>query len=101
MAEVGVSKPELLGETGYPWGECNGPDACGSEQVQAEYLEALHDYSGRTGLEYWFFEGFDEPWKGAEGAVGGKWGIWKENRTPHLVISDIANRISSEEMWAP
>ncbi len=98
MKELGVSKPERLGETGFPWGECNGP-TCGTEASQAQYLHDLNQYSLQSGLEYWFFEGFDEAWKGAEGGVGAKWGMWKDSRQPHPVIANIATEILPPEMW--
>jgi len=98
MKELGETKPERLGETGFPWGECNGP-TCGSEASQAQYLHDLNQYSLQSGLEYWFFEGFDEAWKGAEGGVGDKWGMWDNARQPHLVISNIATEILPQEMW--
>ena len=98
MKDLGVTKPERLGETGFPWGECNGP-VCGSEANQAQYLHDLNQYSLQSGLEYWFFEGFDESWKGAEGGVGAKWGMWKNDRTPHPVIANIATEIAPQEMW--
>ncbi|HEY4102957.1 MAG TPA: hypothetical protein VGM44_03665 [Polyangiaceae bacterium] len=98
MKELGVSKPERLGETGFPWGECNGA-VCGSEANQAKYLHDLNQYSLQSGLEYWFFEGFDEAWKGAEGGVGAKWGMWMDSRQPHPVISNIATEILPQEMW--
>src|SRR5690606_742809 len=54
MQQLGINKPELLGETGYPWDVCNGA-ACGTLDNQARYLQDLHEYSLRSGLEYWFF----------------------------------------------
>jgi len=56
-------------------------------------------YSLKVNLEYWFFEGFDEKWKGAEGAVGGKWGMFNADRTPHPVITNINTLIPSAEGW--
>jgi exo-beta-1,3-glucanase (GH17 family) len=98
MKALGVSKPERLGETGFPWGQCNGP-TCGSEANQAQYLHDLNQYSLHSGLEYWFFEGFDEAWKGVEGGVGSKWGMWNDARQPHPVIVNLATEILPQEMW--
>jgi len=71
----------------------------GTEQSQAQYLHDLNQYSLQSGLEYWFFEGFDEAWKGAEGGVGAKWGRWKDTRQPHPIIANIATEILPPEMW--
>jgi exo-beta-1,3-glucanase (GH17 family) len=100
MAKLGVKKPERCGETGWPWDIDNGA-AVGSEANQGQYLHDLNAYSVASGLDYWFFEGFDESWKVAEGAVGGKWGLWTSIRTdpPHLVITNLATEIPATDEW--
>jgi exo-beta-1,3-glucanase (GH17 family) len=95
---VAANKPEKLAETGFPWGSTTG-DAVGSEANQSQYLHDLNQYSLKVNLEYWFFEGFDESWKAAEGAVGAQWGIFTTMRTPHQVITDIATEIPTAEGW--
>ena len=100
MKLLGVSKPELLAETGFPWGEKQGM-AQGSEDNQAKYLHDLNQYSLKVNLNYWFFEAFDEAWKGKEGPVGGKWGMFTAVRTapPHKIISSINTLVPSAEGW--
>ncbi len=104
MKSFGITKPERLAETGYPWAEKH-EDAQGSEDNQAAYLHDLNQYSLKSGLEYWFFEGFDEAWKGAgatgEGSVGGKWGMFSTLRTapPHKIIANIQTIIPMAERW--
>jgi exo-beta-1,3-glucanase (GH17 family) len=100
MARLGISKPERCGETGWPWDIDNGA-AIGSEANQAQYLHDLNAYSVASGLDYWFFEGFDEAWKVDEGAVGGKWGMWTSDRTapPHPVIVNLATEIPASDEW--
>jgi exo-beta-1,3-glucanase (GH17 family) len=99
LAKAGVNKPMILAETGYPWGATQGL-AVGSEANQAQYLKDLHAYCMSVGLIYFFFEGFDEPWKaGMEGGVGDKWGLWKADRTPHLVIQNISQLIPDCLKW--
>jgi hypothetical protein len=73
----------------------------GSEANESQYLHDLNQYSLKVNLEYWFFEGFDEAWKGAEGAVGGKWGLWTSVRTapPHAVITNINTLIPTADGW--
>jgi exo-beta-1,3-glucanase (GH17 family) len=89
MKVYGINKGERLGETGYPWAEQNGA-AQGTEAAQAQYLKDLDAYAASVGLEYWFFEAFDEQWKTTvEGPVGASWGIWKADRTPHAVIAQL------------
>jgi hypothetical protein len=58
--------------------------------------------SVRLNFTYFFFEAFDENWKTAEGAVGGKWGMWNAARTtPHQVISTIDTLIPAQDKWPP
>ncbi len=80
MKRYGVGKREVLGETGWPWAAQDG-EAVGSEVNQAQYLRDINRYSASVGLEYWFFEAFDESWKNEEGPVGGAWGLWPANRS--------------------
>ena len=100
MKALGITKPERCGETGWPWGIDNGA-AVGSEANQGQYLHDLNAYAASVGLDYWFFEGFDESWKVAEGAVGGEWGMWTSDRTapPHLVIMNLASEIPASAEW--
>ena len=100
MKGYGITKPEKLAETGFPWGETTGA-AVGSEANQAQYLHDLNQYSKKVNLEYWFFEGFDEAWKAAEGAVGGKWGMWTSVRTapPHKIITDVKTLVPDGDGW--
>lgn len=98
MKGYGITKPERLGETGYPWGQDNGP-AKGTEANQAKYLHDLNQYSLKSGLEYWVFEGFDEAWKGAEGGVGAQWGMWTTVRKPHAIITEINTLVPAAEGW--
>jgi exo-beta-1,3-glucanase (GH17 family) len=98
MKALGINKPELCAETGYPWGASTGA-AVGTEANQAQYLKDLNAMSVRTGLTYYFFEGFDEAWKGAEGPVGSKWGMYTTTRQPHQVITNIATLIPAQDQW--
>ncbi|HEY1532620.1 MAG TPA: hypothetical protein VGF76_01335 [Polyangiaceae bacterium] len=96
---VAANKPEKLAETGFPWGSTTGA-AVGSEANESQYMHDLNQYSLKVNLEYWVFEGFDEAWKAAEGAVGGQWGLFTSTRTPHQVITNIATEIPTAEGWA-
>jgi exo-beta-1,3-glucanase (GH17 family) len=107
MKSYGVTKRERCGETGWPWAVTDGA-AVGSPANQGQYLHDLNAYSASVGLEFWFFEGFDEAWKTAEGPVGGKWGMWDAVRPAtgyndtagqHLIITNLATEIPSTTEW--
>jgi exo-beta-1,3-glucanase (GH17 family) len=107
MKAYGITKAERCGETGWPWDVVNGA-AIGSEANEGQYLHDLNAYSASVGLEYWFFEGFDESWKIAEGPVGGKWGLWTATRPAtgsndqsgqHQVITNLSMELQPTQEW--
>lgn len=60
-----------------------------SEANQKLYYDALKAWSKANNVTVFFFEAFDEPWKGNENvpdAAEKNWGIYFENRLPKLVI---------------
>ena len=64
-------------ETGWPsGGDVNGDAVPGPENA-ARYLADFMSWSEARGVDYFYFEAFDEPWKAQrEGSVGANWGIW-------------------------
>ncbi|MDU8885654.1 glycosyl hydrolase family 17 protein [Yeosuana sp. MJ-SS3] len=70
MESLGVNKPIHIGETG--WASVStghyGPDgskAC-DEYKEALYYKHMRDWTNDVGMSCFYFEGFDEPWKGGE-----------------------------------
>jgi len=66
-----------------------GPRA--SEEKQKRYYQELYDWTGEMNITTFFFEAFDESWKGDPGnAMGAEkhWGVFNEDRTPKLVMQD-------------
>jgi exo-beta-1,3-glucanase (GH17 family) len=70
MESLGVNKPIHIGETG--WASLStgqyGPEgskAC-DEYKEALYYKHMRDWTNAAGLSCFYFEGFDEPWKGGE-----------------------------------
>ncbi|WP_166959418.1 glycosyl hydrolase family 17 protein [Yeosuana marina] len=70
MESLGVSKPIHIGETG--WASLSsgfyGPDgskAC-DEYKEALYYNHMRDWTNQEGISCFYFEGFDEPWKGGD-----------------------------------
>ncbi len=63
-----------------------------SEGQQARYFDDLREWAKKTNTTVFFFEAFDEPWKGdPDNALGAEkhWGLWTVDRTPKLVINRI------------
>ena len=69
MKSLDVDKPIHIGETGWAssadgfFGK-EGSKAA-DEYKQAVYYKYMRDWSNKTGISCFFFEGFDEPWKAA------------------------------------
>lgn len=60
-----------------------------SERDQARYFAELHRWSERSATPVFFFEAFDEPWKGnPEEPAGAEkhWGVFKADRSPKAVM---------------
>jgi exo-beta-1,3-glucanase (GH17 family) len=60
-----------------------------SEENQARYYRDLLDWATQTNTTVFFFEAFDEPWKGDPANTDGAekhWGIFYVDRTPKLVM---------------
>lgn len=60
-----------------------------SEANQERYYRELHDWASETNTTVFFFEAFDEPWKGNPAAPLGAekhWGIFNVDRTPKQVM---------------
>ncbi|GAB5472310.1 MAG: hypothetical protein Mars2KO_04090 [Maribacter sp.] len=70
MESLGVSKPIHIGETGWAsfsagqYGD-NGSRAC-DEYKEALYYKHMRDWTNEVGMSCFYFEGFDEPWKGGD-----------------------------------
>jgi len=70
MKSLNVDKPIHIGETG--WASLSsgqyGPDgskAC-DEFKEALYYQHMREWTKEAGLSCFYFEGFDEPWKGGD-----------------------------------
>ncbi|MFZ5519215.1 MAG: glycosyl hydrolase [Candidatus Zhuqueibacterota bacterium] len=73
-------KKIIIGEAGwatYTVGELHAPKA-GDEQKQKVYFNQLMTWAKANNVIVFFFEAFDEPWKG-EGTEG-HWGLFSEGR---------------------
>ncbi len=70
MQSLGIDKPIHIGETGWAsfssghYGT-NGSKAC-DEYKEALYYQHMRDWTNEAGMSCFYFEGFDEPWKGGD-----------------------------------
>lgn len=62
-----------------------------NEANQARYFRELYAWAGEANVTTFFFEAFDESWKGDPNNPAGAekhWGMWFEDRTPKAVVKD-------------
>ena len=60
-----------------------------SRAHQARYIAELSAWANQTGTPVFFFEAFDEPWKGDPGNPSGAekhWGLWDVDRVPKAAV---------------
>jgi exo-beta-1,3-glucanase (GH17 family) len=86
-------KPVVITEAGWTTAS-NGrgiEPANASEEIQAQYYEALLKWTTDAEILTFVFEAFDEPWKGSPDPLEPEkhWGLFKLDRTPKLVMQDL------------
>lgn len=81
-------KPIVIVEAGWATTASEFPDQA-SEPNQARHYAELKEWAQASNVTVFFFEAFDEPWKGdASDANGAEkhWGLFRVDRTPKLVM---------------
>lgn len=69
----------VIGETGWPSaGPAHGA-AVPSAANQARYLREFINWAQTKGVQYFYFDAFDEGWKVHEGGVGTYWGLYQQD----------------------
>ncbi len=89
VADYYKHKPCILTEIGWPTTAggrgIEAEDA--SEEYQVKYISEMDQWSEENQVLTFFFEAFDEPWKGSKvwNEPEKHWGIYFENRTPKKI----------------
>lgn len=86
VARLYTDKPVVITEAGWATGS-NGrgiPPENVNEAFQKKYYEELMAWADKHNLLTFFFEAFDEPWKGSPHPLEPEkhWGLFYENREP-------------------
>lgn len=98
MEGLGENKPIHIGETGWAsfsdghYGE-EGSRAC-DEYKEAIYYKHMRDWTNDVGMSCFYFEGFDEPWKGGENTGNSEkhFGLFKVDGKAKYVLWDEVDR---------
>ena len=93
VADTYPTKPVVITEAGWTTFS-NGRGICPSnvsEEHQRMYYNDLIAWCEEVDILTFVFEAFDESWKGSEEALEPEkhWGLFKEDRTPKLVMSEL------------
>ena len=80
---MGINKPILIGESGWPaLGRQRGAAVPGVVN-EARFIRSLIQVANRQGFDYNIVEAFNQPWKSnSEGVVGANWGLLNIDREP-------------------
>ena len=80
MKEQFPGKRVVIGETGWPSGGKKKGSAVPSPENQARFFSDFTKLAKQEGIEYFWFDMFDEKWKAAqEGEVGAHWGVYNQD----------------------
>ncbi len=98
MQSLGVNKPIHIGETGWAtfssgfYGS-HGSKAC-DEYKAALYYKHMRDWTNEAGMSCFYFEGFDEPWKGGDNSGNSEkhFGLFTVDGKAKYVIWDLVDK---------
>ena len=88
VREALPGKPIAILEAGWATVASEFGERAGEAQ-QARYHDELEDWASENNTTVFFFEAFDEPWKGnPDNPLGAEkhWGLWNVDRTPKQVM---------------
>ncbi len=96
VADLYPDKPVVITEAGWATNS-NGrgiQPANVNEDNQQVYFQDLMEWSARNKVLTFFFEAFDEPWKGSSHPLEPEkhWGVFFEDRTPKKVMQVVGSR---------
>jgi exo-beta-1,3-glucanase (GH17 family) len=102
--DVRAAHPDVkivIGEAGwasYTEGNLHVPRG-GDEVKQKRYFEELTDWARENAITVFFFEAFDEPWKGT--GTEGHWGLFTVDREAKLAMQELYPELMPEGSTSP
>jgi len=82
-------KQIVIGETGWPSAGPPFRAAVPSAANQARYLKEFINWAQAKGVQYFYFDAFDEGWKVHEQGVGTNWGLYQQNGKVKPALSNM------------
>ncbi|OGR02585.1 MAG: hypothetical protein A2520_11485 [Deltaproteobacteria bacterium RIFOXYD12_FULL_53_23] len=100
--ELGQKIPDkeiVIGETGWPSQGRMREGALPSLENQARFIRGFIALAEQEHWQYNLIEAFDQPWKRIkEGAVGGYWGLYNQDRVDKHVLSGSVSNFPNWQM---
>ncbi|OGY25961.1 MAG: hypothetical protein A2Z24_02480 [Candidatus Woykebacteria bacterium RBG_16_44_10] len=94
-------KQVLVSETGWPSGGNTISDAIPSPENAAFFFLNFVSWARAEGVDYFYFEAFDETWKAAyEGPQGAHWGVWDKNGNLKPGMSRVFDGETIPDNWS-
>lgn len=93
-------KNVIVSETGWPGdGDVIGQAVADPANASYYFLNFI-SWARTEGVDYFYFEAFDEPWKQKyEGVQGANWGIWTSDGTMKEGMSDVFKGVVINDNW--
>ena len=89
---LGVDKPILIGESGWPAAGRQRGLAVPGVVNEARFIRSLIQVANQQGFDYNIVEAFNQHWKSQnEGVVGANWGLFNLQREPVFPLTGFVN----------
>lgn len=92
------AKPVIIGETGWPSEGNPLNEATPSPKNASFYFLNFVSWAKAENVSYFYFEAFDEPWKG-EGSWGPHWGVWTKDGILKPGMERVFNNETMPNNW--
>lgn len=97
MESLGVNKPILIGETGWPSMGRQRGWAVPTIVNEASVVRSLLDVAKRNGFDVNIVEALNQPWKSElEGVVGANWGLFSKDRKE---VFPLTGKVYEHPQW--
>jgi exo-beta-1,3-glucanase (GH17 family) len=92
-------KPVVVSETGWPSAGPTLGEAKPSPENASFFFLNFISWAKAKDVDYYYFEAFDEPWKG-EGGAGAHWGIWTSDGVMKPDMERVFNCETIPDNWS-
>ena len=100
LTAAAVGKRVVVSETGWPSAGDAMADAVPSLENAAFYFKNFVSWARTDGVDYFYFEAYDEPWKAIyEGPQGAHWGVWEVDGNLKTGMQEVFDSKTMDDNW--